>query len=212
MIQGDEDWIDLAMVVAKDDAGPAARYNRGAQADYALRLHLGPTPFVGALTTAPVVLLLSHVEWNQAAAPLDYAFHRHGWPLSALHPEAPRGASDWWKSRTADLDAVFGAQHVANSVAALFLTPWRTARFDERLRLPSRRLMLALAGSAAARDATLVLLRGSELWLESADIAALPPARVVRPKTWRATKLTPENLGLAGWEHMCRQIAVHAWL
>ncbi|HSV20136.1 MAG TPA: hypothetical protein VLR71_17100 [Casimicrobiaceae bacterium] len=212
MVQGDEDWIDLAMVVATDDAGPAARHNLGAGPENALGLHLGPVPFAGALTTAPVVLLFSHVEWGTSAAPHDYAFERRGWPLSAVHPEAPRGVADRWTSRMSELIGVFGAQHVANSVAGLFLTPWRAARFDERLRLPSRPLMLALADKVAARDATLVLLQGADLWMEAAAVAALPPTRVIRSRTHRATEMSPANLGLAAWDHICRQIDVHAWL
>jgi len=212
MVQGDEGWMDLAMMLAKDDTAPAAHYNLSSPPDSALRLHLGPVPFAGAITTAPVVLLLGNPDCDERAAPHDFAFRRDGWPLSALHAEAPAGVSARWQSRMADLVGVFGAQHVANSVAALFLTPWRAPRFDERLRLPSRQLMLALAQSAAARDATLVLLRGAELWMESAEVAALPPARVIRSKSWRATTLTPDNLGLSAWDQMCRQIDVHAWL
>ena len=120
MVQGDKDWIDLAMVVATDDAGPGACHNLRAGPENALRLHLGPVPFAGALTTAPVVLLFSHVESARTAAPYDYAFQRSGWPLSALHPEAPPGVADPWTSRASDLVSVFGAQHVANSIAALF--------------------------------------------------------------------------------------------
>jgi len=114
--------------------------------------------------------------------------------------------------RTADLASVFGVQHVANSVAAVFLTPWRSARFDGRLRLPSRNAMLAMAEQAAARDATLVLLRSTDLWLECPAVAALPPTRVICAKSWYATALTPTNLGLAAWDQICRRIAGHAWL
>jgi hypothetical protein len=212
MVQGDEGWINLAMMLAKDDTAPAAKYNLCSPPESALRLHLGPVPFAGALTTAPIVLLLGNPDWEERAEPHDFAFRRDGWPLSTLHPEAPAGVSSRWQSRMADLVGVFGAQHVANSVAALFLTPWRAARFDERLRLPSRQLMLALAQSVAARDATLVLLRGADLWMEVPEVATLPPARIVRSKSWRATALTPDNLGLSAWDQICRQIDVHAWL
>jgi len=212
MIQGDQDWIDLAMVIANEDAGPAAHYNVEATPEQALHLHLGPVPFLGAIATAPVVLLLTHADWDDQATPYDHAFRVEGWPLSALHPDAPRGAADYWRSRAADLIAIFGAQRVANSIAVLFLAPWRAACFDTRLRLPSRRLMLALGARAALRDATLVVLRGGEVWTEANEIAALPPTRLIRSRTWRATDLSPANLGLAAWDHVCRQIDTHVWL
>lgn len=212
MIQGDQDWIDLAMVIANEDTGPAARYNVEARPEQTLHVQLGPVPFLGAITTAPVVLLLTHADWDERATPHDHAFRVDGWPLSALHPDAPRGAADYWQSRVAELVAIFGAQHVANSIAVLFLAPWRAAGFDAGLRLPSRRLMLALGANAAMRDATLVALRGAEMWTETDAIAALPPTRLLRSRTWRATELTPTNLGLAAWDYICRKIDAHAWL
>ena len=53
MIQGDQDWIDLAMVIANEDAGPAAHYNVEATPEQALHLHLGPVPFLGAIGALP---------------------------------------------------------------------------------------------------------------------------------------------------------------
>jgi hypothetical protein len=212
MIQGDQDWIDLAMVIAEQDAGPAAHYNADTMPERTLHVHLGPVPFLGAIATAPVVLLLTHADWDERATPYDHAFHVHGWPLSALHPDAPRAAADYWQSRAAELVAIFGAQQVANSIAALFLAPWRAHCFDVRLRLPSRRLMLGLAARAAMRDATLVVLRGGEAWTEADEIAALPPTRFIRSRIWRATELTPANLGLGAWDHVCRQIDAHVWI
>ena len=212
MVQGDEDWLELAMMVAQDDSAACARYNLGARPEQAVWLHLGPVPFVGALTTAPVVMLLSHADCDESAGTEDYAFVRPGWPLSALHPQATVGVRDRWASRAADLITVFGAQHVSNSIAALFLTPWRTRRFDKRLRLPSRSLMLSLARSVAARDAILVLSPDAEQWLESDPVAALPATRLLRPSGRDTTELTPASLGVGAWEQVCRQIDVHAWL
>ena len=212
MVQGDEDWLELALMVAQDDSAACARFNLGARPEHALWLHLGPVPFVGALTTAPVVMLLAHADCDESATPQDYAFVRAGWPLSALHPEAPQGVRDRWTSRTAELIGVFGAQHVSNSIAALFLTPWRTRRTDRRVRLPSRSLMLSLARSVAARDAILVLSPDAEQWLESDPVATLPATRLLRPSGRDTAELTPGSLGATAWDQVCRQIDVHAWL
>ncbi len=212
MIQGDQDWIDLAMLVAIEDTASAARYNSVAMPDRALRLYLGPVPFLGALATAPIVVLMTHPETDIDALPGDYAYRRDGWPFSALHPEAPIGVGETWTRRTEELTAKFGAQHVANSIAALFLTPWRAMSFDERLRLPSRKAMLGLAESAAARDATLLLLRGAESWLESTELAALSPTRLIQARNGRAMDISPETLGFEGWDRVCKRICVHAWI
>ena len=106
----------------------------------------------------------------------------------------------------------FGAQHVANSVAGLFLTPWRGVAFTDRLRLPSRQRMLDLAGMAAARDALLVVLRHDELWTEEANVASLPPTRRIYPKSWRMTELSCRNLGDDAWTTLCKRLEIHAWL
>lgn len=212
MVQGDCEWASLAHRMSAEDAEVAGAHNAQALPQHALAVALGAVPFVGAISTAPVVLLLSHVELESRSLPGDYAFRRDAWPLSALHPDAPAAPADWWRARTADLVEAFGAHHVANAVAALFLTPWHASVFDPRLRLPSRRRVLKLAESAAGRDATLVLMRGADLWTESAAIASLSTTRLIVSKSWRATELTPANLGDAGWDQVRRRIEVHAWL
>jgi hypothetical protein len=169
-------------------------------------------PFLGAIRTAPVVLLLTHPALDALATPADYAFHRADWPLAALHPDAPPGLGGWWKNRLAALVELFGAQHVANSVAVTFLTPWCSEAFEARLRLPSRPRMLALGASAAARDALVLILRGGDLWTEHPDIASLPPTRRFYPRTWRTTRLDRDNLGDDAWTTVCKRIGVHAWL
>ncbi|HEX6138435.1 MAG TPA: hypothetical protein VF059_12300 [Casimicrobiaceae bacterium] len=211
MRQGDEDWWRLAETIANEDIVRVIEYNGGALAEHRLDALPGPVPCVGAIMTAPVVMLLSHPVLNARSTSEDFSFRRSGWPLSALHPDAPRGLGDWWRSRVAELIDLFGRQHVSNSVAAAFLTPWRSAAFDDRLRLPSRQRMLGLAASAAARDAILLTLRGEELWTEHSVIAALPRTHRLRPKTRRLTELSVQNLGDTAWTMICKRIEVHAW-
>lgn len=212
MLQGDQDWWRLAGTISNEDRLEAIVHNSRAPAEKQIDIALGPVPCLGAIMTAPVVMLLTHPGLDATSTPLDYSFKRAGWPLSALHGDAPPGLGDWWRSRVADLIEMFGAQHVSNAVAALFLTPWCSASFADRLRLPSRRRMLDLAASAAARDALVLVLRHDDLWTESADIAALPPTRRFHPRSWRVSELTRHNLGDDAWATMCRRVEVHAWL
>jgi hypothetical protein len=212
MLQGDPDWWRLAATISNEDRALAIEHNANALLEHRLHERLGPVPCVGAIMTAPVVLLLSHPPLDLRSTPHDYSFQRPGWPLSALHPEAPQGIAESWRNRVAALVDLFGAQHVSNAVAAVFLTPWRSVSFADRLRLPSRRRMLDLAASAAARDGLLLMLRYAELWTEHAVIAALPSTRSFNPKWWRVTELNRRNLGDEAWTTMCQRIEVHAWI
>jgi hypothetical protein len=212
MLQGDPDWWRLAETISNEDRASAIAHNAHAPIECRLHDYLEPVPCVGAIMTAPVVLLLSHPALDARSTPDDYSFRRPGWPHSALHPDAPQGIAESWRSRVAALVDLFGAQHVSNAVAAVFLTPWRSVAFSDRLRLPSRRRMLDLAASAAARDALLLMLRHEDLWTEHAVIAALPSTRRFNPRWWRVTELNRRNLGDDAWTTVCRRIEIHAWL
>jgi hypothetical protein len=212
MFQGDQDWWRLAETISNEDRASAIEHNLRAAPEHRLHIALGPVPCAGAVTTAPVVLLLSHPVLEDRSTAQDYGFRRQGWPLSALHPEASPCLSGWWCGRLGPLIDRFGAQHVSNAVAAVFLTPWYSAVFDDRLRLPSRRRVLDLAGKAAARDALMLMLRGESLWTEHPDIASLPATRRLHPKSWRVTDINVGNLGTEAWNAVCRRIEIHAWL
>lgn len=212
MRQGDPDWWRLGKTICNEDRDRATEHNARALPDYRLHIALGPVPCVGAIMTAPVVVLFRHPVLDARSTPDDYSFRRQGWPLSALHPDAPQGLGDWWRRRVGGLVALFGAQHVSNSVAAVFLTPWRSVAFADRLRLPSRQRMLDLAASAAARDACMLMIRGEELWTENATIAALPSTRRFNPSSWRVPEFNLLNLGDDAWTTICKRIEVHAWV
>ena len=213
MLQGDQDWWRLAEAIAAEDRAEVHRHNAGAAPHHRLHVADDPVPCIGAITTAPVVMLLSHPAVTDAWTPDDYLFRRAGWPLSALHPDAPIGLRDAWRVRLGALIDLFGAHHVSNSVAAVFLTPWcSVAATAERLRLPSRQRMLDLAATAAARDAVLVMLRNEQQWTEHAVIAALPSTRRFGASRWRVTELGPRTLGDDGWTILCKRISVHAWI
>jgi hypothetical protein len=212
MLYGDADWRRLTAAIRAEDRAEAETYNATASPERRLADAAGPIPFMGAVMTAPIVLLLSHPPLDTLATAVDYMFARAGWPLAPLHQDAPLGLSDWWHDRLGALIAEFGEQHVANAVSALFLTPWPSEAFNAGLRLPSRRRALDLAAAAAARDAVILVLRNGELWMEHPALAALPATRRFYPKTWRTTRVSSENLGDAAWEVVRKRVEVHAWL
>jgi len=198
--------------ISNEDRVWVAAHNSKAAPEYRAYDSLGPVPCIGAIMTAPVVLLSSHPALDGESTPQDYSFQRPGWPLSALHPEAPRGIANSWHKRLSALVELFGAQRVSNAVAGAFLTPWRSFAFDDRLRLPSRTRMLNLAASAAARDALLLMLRHQDLWTEHAVIAALPSTRRFNPRWWRVTEVNHRNLGDDAWSAICKRVETHAWI
>jgi hypothetical protein len=210
MSQADEAWQRLARSIRAEDRLEALSHNVRAEADCRLGIALGPVSFCGAIMTAPVVLLLSHPGWGGTSAP-SIACSRPGWPLSALHPDAPAALSKWWRERLGTLIERFGAQHIAHAVAAIFLCPWHSERFDEKLRLPSRARMLDLAASAAARDAILVVASDADLWGEHPALASLPSTRRVCVRSRQSAELTRISIGDA-WDSLLARIGVHAWI
>ena len=213
MLQGDPGWNALTAAIAEEDHAGVVAHNAHPKtsAETAIRVSHGPAPFLGAIMTAPVVLLMAHPE-SSARFAYHCAFQREGWPFGALHPDAPPCIGDIWHRRFSALIDLFGAQHVANSIAATFLTPWCSVAFTEGLRLPSRPRMLRLAATAAERDALMLPFRYPALWDEHQEIAALQPTRRFIPRSPGATELTAANLGDAAWTALCKRIEIHAWI
>ena len=212
MLQRDCDWRHLADTISNEDRAGVIEHNGRAAPEYRISDCHEPVPCVGAIMTAPVVLLLSQPGLDVRSTPQDYSFCRPGWPLAALHPDAPGEIAERWRHCLAALVDLFGAQDVSNSVTTVFLTPWRSLAFADRLRLPSRRRLLDLAASAAARDALLLMLRHQELWTEHAVIAALPSTRLFNPRWWRVAEINERNLGDDAWSAVCSRIETHAWI
>ncbi len=202
---------ELAESIAFADADAIAAYNARAAAPRRFHPELGPMPFDGDIARAPLVLLVGSPSCDMSAPAKMHQSPRRGWPLSGLHPDAPAALRALWHARLAGLIEAFGTQHVANSVAALPLTPWACDEFDERVRLPSRREMLALAGVAAARGALLLVTCWDELWTECTEVANLHCEQRFHPKSFRTTHVSVENLGAAAWHAVCRRIEAHHW-
>jgi len=187
------------------DGAEVARYNDTAPTPHHLHVEMGPSAFEGAIDSARVVLLLANPGYDDSSTTSDHVFQRDGWPLSGLHPEAPPGLHEWWMRRLRPLVELVGAERVAQRVACLQLTPWASERFNSALRLPSRTLLLEAASQCAARGAILIVMRGQSLWLE-ADAVRLSPKRY-RVRSWRASYLSPENLGEDAWEAIVAAVA-----
>lgn len=201
----------LAERIAIEDADTVAAYNARAPEPFRLRTEFGVLPYEGDIEHAPVVLLVANPTYDRTAVPLDHAFQHWGWPLAFLHPDAHVRLRAIWLARLASLIEAFGAQHVANSVAALPLTPWASSNFDESLRLPSRARMLDLAGTAANRGALLIVTSSDEQWTEAQGVADLGCERRFHARSWQATHVSLENLGAAAWHAACRRIEAHHW-
>jgi hypothetical protein len=174
-------------------------------------LGAAPVPSLGAVATAPVVLLLARPDVDATMRTDAYRFAREGWPLAALHPDAPSWLGTLWDRRLASLCHRFGAQHVSNAVAAIFLDPWPDGGVPAGVAAPSRQRAKALAERAAARDAAFVVVNADD-WLAHAPIAALPPSRRWRVDATALEDLDGLALGAEAWDVLCARIAVHAWL
>jgi len=202
---------ELAETIARADAEAIAAHNAKAAAPRRLRDEFGPLPYDGDVARAPLVLLVGSPACDMSKTRKEAQPVRRGWPLAGLHPEAPPALRSLWHARLAGLIEAFGAQHVANSVAALPLTPWACDEFDDRLRLPSRCEMLALAAAAAARGALLLVTGFDERWTECAEVANLTLEQRFHPRSFRSTHVSVENLGAAAWHAVCRRVEAHTW-
>ena len=201
----------FAETVALEDADAIAAHNARAAAPRRIRFELGALPFDGDVVHAPLVLLVGSPACDMSATRSNRGSPRRGWPLSGLCPDAPSGLRALWSARLSSLIDAFGAQHVANSVAALPLTPWACDEFDERLRLPSRTRILELANDAARRGAFLLVTGCDGLWMEAPEVARLGSELRLHPKSFRPTHVSVENVGATAWHAICRQIESHHW-
>src|SRR4051794_6251926 len=102
MLNGDRGRQQLVDATTRDDCMDACKYNLAAAPERRLSL-ASPVPFLGAVMTAPVVLLMTHPALDTRVTPENYSFQRPGWPLAALHPDAPKGLWEWWQYRLAPL-------------------------------------------------------------------------------------------------------------
>jgi hypothetical protein len=180
------------------DSEAIKRYNHARKSDkFKLHTELGPSPFEGNIATAPIVLLLANPGFDNFSTLDDHKFSRDGWPLGGLHPDAPSGLSSWWPKRLKQLTDTFGVQFVSKNIASLQLTPWASNRFDNSLRLPSRKLMLDLATQVANRGALMLVMRSEKLWLESEGVKT--SQNRFRANSWLCSHVSKGNFDNVSW-------------
>ena len=186
------------------DSDDLVRYNRKAKDPYRLHPELGSSAYEGDIDTASLVLLLANPGFNETSTHQDHTFQVAGWPLAGLHPDAPLGLRTWWHARLKWLIQEFGAQHVSKSVACLQLTPWASSKFDESLRLPSRKLFLEAANRCAERGAVMLVMRGERFWLQAEVLNATQ--KRFRVNSWRSSYVSPGNISSDGWHAITRAL------
>lgn len=143
-----------------------------------------PEPFVGA-KDAPVVLLSNNPGFNDEITirgKQDKAFltrirgnlsHTASeYPLIFLDPDCP--GSDWWGKKLHHIIEHFdalghdGRKLVAKSILNIVYFPYPSRRFGHRrLSVPSQDYNFDLVRSAIRRDAVIIHLRQSAMWLDS---------------------------------------------
>jgi hypothetical protein len=100
MRQGDNDWQRLAASISIEDALPAKAHNTAARPEHQLQLALGPVPCVGAIMTAPIVLLLGRPVADARSTPRTTRSRRRaGRSRRSIRKHRRRsaigGARDW---------------------------------------------------------------------------------------------------------------------
>lgn len=172
-------------------------YNERVNDHYRLRTELGPSPHEGDINSSPIVLLLANPGFDEKSSNDDHKFIMDGWPLGGLHDAAPLGMRDWWQPRLRVLCERYGHQYISTKVAALQVNPWASTKFDSDLTLPSQKLMLEIAESAAERGAILIMMRAAKFWLKSASLRTHPS--LYTTKSPRCSYVTEANVGTEAW-------------
>lgn len=176
------------------------KYNCKARKEFQLKIEMGPSPYEGDIENSPLVLLLANPGFDSQSSLNDHKFIQRGWPLSALHPDAPKGMHEWWRPRLRTLceDASFGGvEEISKRISALQINPWASEKFDSELCLPSQIMMLNLAEATVKRGAILIVMRASKLWLQSSLIEKHDLR--FKTKSPRCSYVTEGNLGAKAW-------------
>ena len=179
------------------------------QQQYVLRDDLGPSPFEGDINAAPVVLLLA----NPSSADVQLGDHRapeEEWPLHGLGPTASELLRRWWSKRLRHLmcEANVTMQDVSRSVAALQLNPWASEAFHSGFKGDSRKIQFAIAQTAMARRAIVVLMRAKAEWSRCPGL--LDYSGLIETRNPRCSYLSPGNLEADAWENIVKAVSARS--
>lgn len=184
-----------------------------------------PEPFVGKVTTAPVVVLQLNPgnDDMNAASHADPAFRaallgnlRHAaaeWPFYFFDPRFrdshPGGR--WWIGKTRKLAEAVPLELLAHRLAVVEWFPYKSPKYRRGCRVRSQEYGFSLVASAVERGALIVVARSVALW--EASVPAL--RRYRRKLTLSSTQnvvLTPNNLksdgrkGPKAWDLLVRAL------
>ena len=153
-------------------------YNAEARETYKIRLDVLPEPFVG-IATAPVVLLGLNPGFDdqdpevharpqfQALLRNNYSQGSSAFPFYFLDPTFESPGRQWWERKLRWLLEKFEPKELARSILCVEYFSYHSSRFRHAsLELPSQEYGFGLVRSAIARGAVVVIMRGSERWIE----------------------------------------------
>lgn len=186
------------------------RYNarRSESAPTRLRTEIPPLPYEGRIG-APLTWLLANPGYDGTPG---YAFNfppplTPGWPLQSLAPAHRAGYGKWTWDRLRELREALGDQHVSNNVLAVQICPWASAKFDARLRLPSRAFARQLVLHQLEIGSRIVLVRSEAAWREL--IPELVQVTLARTAHALTAHLSERNLG-QHWNAVYQAVAARS--
>lgn len=174
-----------------------------------------PEPFIGAVTSAPVVVLQLNPGFDPAtdsASHADPQFRtalfanlRHEqttWPFYFFDPRFrdshPGGL--WWKRKTKKLEEAIPLEHLAQRLAVIEWFPYKSRRYKIGCTVPSQEYGFSLVSSAIDRGALIVLSRSRELWERSIPALRSYPRKLTLSSVPNVA-LSPNNLTRDGRKH-----------
>jgi hypothetical protein len=211
-------WIQLPAVppyVPEIDRPVVDEYNDRVGDDHRLQVQLVPEPYIGR-PDAPVVLLGSNAGFTEQdsvahedayARRLSLANLLHGdldYPFFHLDPalsECSPGHK-WWGTRLRALVDAVGLPAVSQNVFYAAWVPYHSCWQGFNGYLPSQEYTFDLVRQAIAREALIVVLRGTARWAESiAELSAYSPRRrLLKVRNPQMPAVSPANLGQEGFD------------
>lgn len=180
-------------------------FNRSATASTRIHVELMPEPFFGRFDAPIVVLLL-----NPGFSAHDVTYHsqptfraelraaikaesKFG-PHFHLRSNAVGPGNRWWLRAARPLIERVGQECVAANLLAVEYFPYHSKTFRHaHLRLPSQEFSFSLVRTAIARRATIICVRGANVWFGAVpELASY--RRLVHVRNPRNSSLSEKNL------------------
>jgi hypothetical protein len=165
-----------------------------------------PEPFIGAVTTAPVIVLQLNPGCGKttAASHADPAFRqsllanlRHEpseSPFYFLDPRFRRhDGRRWWEPKLRKLSEVVSFDQLSRGLAVVEWFPYKSTKFKHGCRTASQEYGFALVRSAIERNALIVVSRSVRRWEKSVPELCTYRKKLTLSST-RNVALTPNNL------------------